>query len=157
MDLFSTRMCIPLRNKRASGAARAYERKLANAPQRGLAPRSAFICAGVAQAKVAVPFQDSIRKAGSSSEASQGSYGMEGRPQANPWEHQHTLTPAHDGDPEKMGSRDGISTAQLGCIEAEHMVSFWAASCGQGQAHCSTCMSSQRTWVVLIGALAAPA
>ena len=85
MDLFSTRMCIPLRNKRASGAARAYERKLANAPQRGLAPRSAFICAGVAQAKVAVPFQDSIRKAGSSSEASQGSYGMEGRPQANPW------------------------------------------------------------------------
>ena len=38
-----------------------------------------FACAGVAQAKVAVPFQDSIRKAGSSSEASMGSYGMEGR------------------------------------------------------------------------------
>ncbi|CAL5229729.1 g13108 [Coccomyxa viridis] len=37
-----------------------------------------LLFSGVAQAKVAVPFQDSIRKAGSSSEASMGSYGMEG-------------------------------------------------------------------------------
>ena len=125
-------MCIPLRNRRVSGTVciQKVKRKPANAPQWGLAPRSAFICAGVAQAKVAVPFQDSIRKAGSSSEASQGSYGMEGRPQKNLWERQYTLTPAHDGDSEGMGSRDGISTAQLGCVEAEHLVSFWAVSCG---------------------------
>ena len=37
-----------------------------------------WLSAGVAQAKVAVPFQDSIRKAGSSTEASMSGYGMEG-------------------------------------------------------------------------------
>ena len=52
-------------------------------PDSCLHPAMLFPCAGVAQAKVAVPFQDSIRKAGSSSEASQGSYGMEGRPQTD--------------------------------------------------------------------------
>ena len=36
--------------------------------------------AGVAQAKVAVPFQDSIRRGGSSTEASMSGYGMEGEP-----------------------------------------------------------------------------
>ncbi|CAK0784432.1 hypothetical protein CVIRNUC_007636 [Coccomyxa viridis] len=37
-----------------------------------------LLFSGVAQAKVAVPFQDSIRKAGSSTEASMSGYGMEG-------------------------------------------------------------------------------
>jgi len=38
-----------------------------------------FPPAGVAQAKVGIPFQDSMRKSGSSSEASMGGYGMEGK------------------------------------------------------------------------------
>ena len=37
-----------------------------------------WLSAGVAQAKVAVPFQDSIRRGGSSTEASMSGYGMEG-------------------------------------------------------------------------------
>ena len=40
--------------------------------------------AGVAQAKVAVPFQDSIRRGGSSTEASMSGYGMEGEPSLAP-------------------------------------------------------------------------
>jgi len=37
-----------------------------------------LLFSGVAQAKVAVPFQDSIRRGGSSTEASMSGYGMEG-------------------------------------------------------------------------------
>lgn len=37
-----------------------------------------LLISGVAQAKVAVPFQDSIRRGGSSTEASSSGYGMEG-------------------------------------------------------------------------------
>ncbi len=53
-----------------------------SALHRWLAHSSALPCAGVAQAKVAVPFQDSIRRGGSSTEASSSGYGMEGEAQA---------------------------------------------------------------------------
>ena len=60
------------------------------------APSTAFLCTGMAQAKVAVPFQDSIRKAGSSSEASGSGYGMEGRPRG--MEAKNMLIPAQHAE-----------------------------------------------------------
>ena len=69
--------------------------------------------AGVAQAKVAVPFQESIRRGGSSTEASMSGYGMEGEPSlapCHPLHHDQATQPR--GALRNIGFRNRLADAK---------------------------------------------